>query len=128
MGFLSDNWSNAKACLTGVTAEVEIGFFGVVCRSVTLLVVGIFSESRICDANSLLFLDGEKVTAASGGKNRGGPETRGWASGFLGVTVLSLKAGGRNAFSKKTGRGWGCLGVVEVNPSGPDSRGRLDGG
>ena len=77
MGFLLDCWLNTKACLAGVTAEIESGFFGVAvaCR-IGLLVVGIFSDSRIWEAGSLLFLDGDGVTGASSGKNRGGAETR----------------------------------------------------
>lgn len=127
-GFLLDSWLNANACLTGVTAEVESGFFGVVNCGMALLVEGTFSESRICDADSLLFLDGDGVTGVLGGKNRGGAETRGLTNGFLGVTALGLKTCGGNALSKIAGRIWGRLGVVEVKPSGPNSRGRLDEG
>ena len=76
MSFLLDSWSNAKACLPGVTADVESGFLGVVTSKVTLLVVGMFSESRICGADSLLLLDGDGVTGTSSGKNRGGTATR----------------------------------------------------
>ena len=127
-GFLLDNSLNAKACFTGVTAEVESGFLGVVTGRVALLVVGMFSESRIDGADSLLRLDGEGVMGTSGGRNRGGTETRGWTRGFLGVTTLSLNICEGNAFSKTTGRDLGRLGVVEANPSGSNSRGRLDGG
>ena len=90
-----------------------------------LLVVGIFSESRIREADPLLLLDGDGVTGVSGGKNCGGAETRAWMRGSLGVTAFGLE---RNALSKTTGRGLGRLGVVEVNPPGPNSRGRLGGG
>ena len=127
-GFLLDSSLNAKACFTGVTADVESGFLGVVICRVALLVVGMFSESRIDGADSLLLLDGDGVMGTSGGKNRGGTETRGWTRGFLGVTALGLKICEGNAFSKTTGRGFGRLGVVEANPSGSNSRGRLDGG
>jgi hypothetical protein len=108
-GFLLDSWSNAKPCFAGVMAEVESGFLGVVACKVTLLVVGMFSEIRICELDSLLFLYGEGETGASGGKNRGGTETRDLATGFFGVTVLCLKIWGWNAFSKTAGRSWGRL-------------------
>ena len=91
----------------------------------TLLVVGMFSESRTREVDPLLLLDGDGVTGTSGGKNRGGTETRAWTRGFLGVTAFRLE---RNALSKATGRSLGRLGVVEANPSGSKSRGRLDGG
>ena len=87
-----------------------------------------FSESRIDGADSLLLLDGDGVAGTPNGRNRGGTETRGWARGFLGVTVLGLNVCEGNALSKTTGRGLGRLGVVEANPSGSNSRGRLDGG
>lgn len=122
-----DSWLNANACLAGEMAEVESGFFGVTCR-IALFVAEMFSESRIRGADSPFFLDGDGVTGSFGGKNRGGAETRAWATGFFGVIVLSPKARGRNAFSKTAGRGWGRLGVADANPSGPNSRGRLDGG
>ena len=128
MGFLSDIWLKAKACFTGVIADVESGFLGVVTCRVTLLVVGMFSESRIREADALLVFDGDGVAGTSGGKNRGGTETRDWTSGFLGVTAVGLKIWEGNALSKATGRGLGRLGVVEANPSGSNSRGRLDGG
>jgi hypothetical protein len=119
---------NAKACLTGVTADVESGFLGVVTCRVALLIVGIFSESRICGADSLFLLDGDGVTGTSGGKNRGGTETGALTRGFLGVTALDLKICEGNALSKTAGRSLGRLGVVEANPSGSNCRrGRLDG-
>jgi hypothetical protein len=127
-GFFLDSWLNAKAFLTGVTMAVESGFLGVVIGRVTLLVVGIFSESGIREAGSILLLDGDGATEASGGKNRGGAETRAWIRGFLGVTACGLNICKGNAFSKTAGRSWGRLGVAEVNPSGSNSRGRLDGG
>ena len=125
MGFLLDSWLNAKACFTGVTADVESGLLGVVWWRVALLVVGMFSDSRIREADSLLLLDGDGVTGTSGGKNRGGTETRAWTRGFLGVAAFGLEG---NALSNTTGRGLGRLGVVEANPSGSNSRGRLDRG
>ena len=125
IGFLLDSWLNAKACFTGVTADVDCGFLGVVWWRMALLVVGIFSESRIREDDPLLLLDGDGVTGTSGGRNRGGAETRAWMRGFLGVTAFGLKG---NALSKITGRGLGRLGVVEVKPSGSNSRGRLGGG
>lgn len=91
IGFLLDSSLNAKACLTGVTADVESGFLGVVMCRVTLLVVGMFSEGRMCGTDSLLLLDGDGVTATSGGKNCGGMEMRVWTGGFLGVTALGLE-------------------------------------
>ena len=124
MGFLLGNWLNAKACFTGETAAAENGFLGVV----TLLVVGMFSEIRTREADSLLLLDGDGVAGTSGGKNRGGAEMRDWTRGFLGVTVFGLEACKGNALSKTTGRSLGRLGVVEVNPSGSNRRGRLDEG
>jgi hypothetical protein len=127
-GFLLGSWLNAKACLTGVTMDVESGFLGVVMGRVTLLVVGMFSESGIREVGSLLLLDGDGVTGGFGGKNRGAAETRAWTRGFLGVTAVGLKICGGNALSKIAGRSWGRLGVVEVNPSGSNSRGRLGGG
>ena len=127
-GFLLNSWLNAKACFTGVTTDVESGFLGVLTSSVTLLVVGMFSESRIREADSFLLLDGDKATDTSGGKNRGGTETRAWTRGFLGVTASGLKIRGGNALSNMIGPGLGRLGVVETNPSGSNSRGRLDGG
>jgi len=127
-GFLLDSSVNAKACFTGVTADVESGFLGVVACRVALLVVGIFSESRIDGADSLLLLDGDGVVGTSSGRNRGGTETRGWARGFLGVATSGLKICEGNALSNTTGRSLGRLGVVEENPSGSNSRGRLDGG
>lgn len=102
-GFLLDNSLNAKACFTGVTADVESGFLGVVTCRTALLVVGMFSESRIDGADSLLLLDGDGVVGTPSGRNRGGTETRGWARGFLGVTVLGLKICEGNALSKMTG-------------------------
>ena len=105
IGFLLDSWLNANACLAGVTADTESGFFGVaVACKVVLLVVGMFSDIRIWDAGSPLLLDGDGVTGASSGKNRGGAETRARAGGFLGVTALRFKICGWNAFSKITGR------------------------
>lgn len=127
-GFLLDSWLYTKACLTGVTADVESGFLGVVTGSVTLLVVGMFSESGIREVESVFLLDGDGVTGGLGGKNRGGAETRACARGFLGVTAIGFKICGGNALSKIAGRSWGRLGVVDVNPSGPNSRGRLDEG
>lgn len=127
-GFLLDSWSNAKACFTGVTADVESGFFGVVACSVALLVAGMFSESRTCEVDSRLLLDGDGVTGTAGGKNCGGMETRFWTRGFFGVTALGWKISDANDLSKTTGRGLGRLGVVETNPSDSNSRGRLDGG
>jgi len=125
MGFLLDSWLNANACFTGVTADAESGLLGVVWRRVALLVVGMFSESRTREADSLLLLDGDGVTGASSGKNRGGAETRAWTRGLLGVTAFGLKG---NALSNTTGRGLGRLGVAEANPSGSKSRSRLAGG
>lgn len=116
-----------KAWLAGVIAEVESGLFGVVTGRVTLLVVGMFSESGVRGATSLLFLDGDGVTGSLGCKNRGGAEARPWTRGFLGVTAFGLKIGEGNALSKTTGRGCGRLGVTDAKPSGPDNRGRLDG-
>ena len=127
-GFLLDSSLNAKACFTGIAADVESGFLGVVTCKVTLLVVGIFSESRIDGADSLLLLDGDGVMGTSSGKKRGGTETCDWTRGFFGVTALGLGICGGNAFSKTTCRGLGRLGVVETNPSGSNSRGRLDDG
>lgn len=127
-GFLLDSWSNAKACFTGVTADAESGFLGVATCRVALLVVGVFSESRTRDADSLLHLDGDGAMDTSGDKNRGGTETRACTRGFLGVIALGRKISGTNALSKTTGRGLGRLGVVEINPSGSNSRGLLDGG
>ena len=124
IGFLLDSSLNAKACFTGVTTDVESGFLGVVC----LPVVGIFSESRVYEVDSLLLLEGDGVAGALGGKNRGGAETRAWTRGFLGVTALGLRISEGNAFSKTTGRSLGRIGVVETNPSGSNNRGRLDGG
>lgn len=103
-GFLLDNWLNAKARLAGVTADVESGFLGVVVCRIALLVVGMFSESRLCAAGSLLFFDGDGVTGASSGKNRGGAETRALVRGFLGVTASGLSISEENAFSKTAGR------------------------
>ena len=108
-----------------MTADVDSGFLGVVTWGVALLVVVMFSEGRTREADPLLLLDGEGVTGISGGRSRGGTETRARTRGFLGVTALGLKG---NALSKTTGRGLGRLGVVEANPSGSNSRGRLDGG
>jgi hypothetical protein len=102
-GFLLDNSLSAKACFTGVTADVESGFLGVVTCRMALLVVGIFSESRIDGADSLLLLDGDGVTGTSSSKNRGGTETRGRTRGFSGVTALCLKTCEGNALSKTTG-------------------------
>ena len=127
-GFLLDSSLNAKACFAGVTADAESGFFGVVRCRVALLVVGMLSKSRICGADSLLLLEGDGVTGTSGGKNRGGTETRALTRGFFGVAASGLKICKGNALSKGTGRGLGRLGVVETNPSGSNSRGRLDGG
>ena len=127
-GFLLDSWFNAKACLTGVMAEVERGLLGVVACNVTLLDVGIFSESGTRGADSLLFLCGDGATGGSGGKNRGGTETRALVRGFLEVTGLGLKICGENGFSKTGGRRGGRLGALEVKPSGSKSRRRLDGG
>ena len=90
--------------MTGVTADVESGFLGVVTGSAALLVVGMFSESRICEADSLLLLDGDGVTDVLSGRNRGGAETRAWMRGFLGVTALGLNVCGENGLGKTTGR------------------------
>ena len=87
-----------------MTADVESGFLGVVTGSVALLVVGMFSESRIREADPLLLLDGDGVTGVSGGRNRGGAETRACMGGFLGVTALCLKICGGNGLSKTIGR------------------------
>lgn len=103
-GFLLDSWLNARACLTGVVAEVERCFLGVVVCRVVLLVVGMFSESRVREAGSFRFLYGERVTGASSGKKRGGAETRELVRGFLGVTALSLKICEEGAFLKTAGR------------------------
>ena len=128
IGFLLDSSLNAKACLTGVTTDAESGFLGVVMSRTGLLVVGTFSESRVYEADSPLLFDGDGVAGVSSGRNRGGAKTRAWTGGFLGVTVSGFGLPGGNAFSKTTGRSFGRLGVVEVNPSGSNNRGRLDGG
>ena len=70
-----------KACFTGVTTGVESGFSGVVTSIIDLPVVGTLSESRVCEADSLLLLEGDGATGASGGKNRGGAETPAWTRG-----------------------------------------------
>jgi hypothetical protein len=103
-GFLLDSWLNAKACLTGVTADVDNGFLGVVTGGMALLAVGMFSERGIREDGSLVLLDGDGIPDASGGKNRGGAEIRAWIKGFFGVTAFGLNICEGNAFLKTTGR------------------------
>lgn len=128
IGFLLDSSLNANACSTGVTTDVERSFLGVVRFRVALFVVRIFSEGCIWGDDPILLLDGDEVAGTSGGKNRGGTETRVWTRGFFGVTAAGLNICEGNALSKTTDRVLGRVGVVEVNPSGSNSRGRLEGG
>ena len=61
IGFLLDIWLNAKAW---VVAEVGSGSLGMATCRVAFTVVGIFSDSKIREADPSLFFDGDGVTEA----------------------------------------------------------------